>query len=255
MAEAPPKRPMVEVCVGSLADALVAASAGANRLELCSATEIGGLTPSIGTLELVLERVTLPVMVMIRPRAGGFCYDQDDFSTALRDAERALKLGAQGIVFGFLTRDGRIDAARCREFVELTGSRQTVFHRAFDFVPEPLDAADQLAQLGITRLLTSGQQPTAFDGALLIRQVVERCAARMEVLPGGGITSQSACEVVRATGCTQVHVGAGTRAEDGSLGANVALELVGAKYLERGSFRRVNGSLVSEIVERLSTIT
>lgn len=254
MAEAPSKRPLVEVCVGSLTDALVAASAGANRLELCSATEVGGLTPSIGTLELVLERVALPVMVMIRPRAGGFCYDPDEFGTALRDAERALKLGSHGIVFGFLTRDGRIDAARCQEFVDLAGSRQTAFHRAFDFVPEPLDAADQLAQLGITRLLTSGQQPTALEGAPLIRQIMERCAGRMEVLPGGGITSQSACEVVRATRCNQVHVGAGMRAKDGSLDLNAALDLVGAKYLAGGSFRKVNGALVSDIVERLSEI-
>jgi copper homeostasis protein len=252
MASTAPQRPtLVEVCAGSLADALAAAKAGADRIELCSATEVGGLTPSIGLLELVLERVKLPVMVMIRPRAGGFCYSEEEIHTALRDAERALSVGAHGIVFGFLTRDARIDVAHGKAFCEIAGARQTVFHRAFDFVEDTLVAADQLAEIGVTRLLTSGRQPSALAGAALIRQLVDRVNGALKVMPGGGINSQNVDEILRITGCHQVHVGAATRGQDGSLAANAALELVAPEYLERGAFRKVDGTRVSEIVRRV----
>ena len=125
------KTPLVEVCVSSVADALAAVAAGADRLELCSALEVGGLTPSVALLESVLEQVPVPVMAMIRPRAGGFNYEPDQFRTALSDAEWALSLGAGGVVFGFLTSDARVDLERCREVIAVATGRQTVFHRAF----------------------------------------------------------------------------------------------------------------------------
>jgi copper homeostasis protein len=214
-----PTRPLVEVCVSSVADAVAAVAAGADRLELCSALEVGGLTPSVALLESVLAQVSIPVMAMIRPRAGGFNYEPDQFRTALSDAEWALRLGAGGVVFGFLTREGRIDESRCREIVALAGARQTVFHRAFDFAADPLRAADQLAGVGVTRVLTSGQRRSALEGAGLIRTIADRTRGNMEVLPGGGIRPDNVLEVLERTGCDQVHVGASRAACDGSLSA------------------------------------
>ena len=127
-------RILVEVCVGSVADIERAVAAGADRVELCSALELGGLTPSLGLVETALAASPIPVVVMLRPRAGGFRYDRHEFAAMLRDAERFLDLGASGVVFGILNEHGQIDVARCGELLRSAGAAQTIFHRAFDFV-------------------------------------------------------------------------------------------------------------------------
>jgi copper homeostasis protein len=243
-------RPLVEVCVSSVADALAAVDAGADRLELCSALEVGGLTPSVALLQSVLEQATVPVMAMIRPRTGGFNYEPDEFRTALSDAEWALSLGAGGIVFGFLTRDAHVDVERCREMIAVAEGRQTVFHRAFDFAAEPFRAAEQLVELGAARVLTSGQRPTALEGAALIRAVADRTRGNLEVLPGGGIRPENVLEVVKQTGCDQVHVGASRAACDGSLSVNRDLDLV-SPGLVGASSRALDATKVSELSNRL----
>src|SRR5262245_25071201 len=124
---AKPARILVEVCVGSLADVMAATAAGADRVELCGGLELGGLTPSIGAVETVLENCSVPTVVMVRLRAGGFCYDRHEFAAMLRDTERFLSLGASGVVFGILDRNRHIDAARAREIVDRVATRETVF--------------------------------------------------------------------------------------------------------------------------------
>ena len=126
-------RILVEVCTGSVADIERAVAAGADRVELCGALELGGLTPSIGLVETALASNQIPVVVMLRPRAGGFRYDRHEFAAMLRDAERFLGLGVSGVVFGILTEHGQIDVARCGELLQSVGATQTIFHRAFDF--------------------------------------------------------------------------------------------------------------------------
>ena len=157
---------LLEVCVGSVWDAVRAAENGADRLELCSGLELGGLTPSAGMIAEVVRSVEIPVVVMLRPRAGGFCYAEADFRAMLHDAEQALEAGASGLVFGVLRGNGQIDQERCGRLVEAAGDRQRVFHRAFDVVPDPLAALEQLIELGVTRVLTSGRQPTCAAGYL-----------------------------------------------------------------------------------------
>jgi copper homeostasis protein len=245
--------PLIEVCVGSLSDAIVAASAGADRLELCSATELGGLTPSVGLLEQVIGTIALPVVVMIRPRAGGFCYSHEDFRTAVRDAELAIQRGAHGIAFGFLSPNGQIDAARCRELVRIAEQRQTVFHRAFDFVPDPLRAADQLAELGVTRVLTSGQQPTAIAGAALIRTIRERMNGLLEVMPGGGICAEHVCDLLRRTRCSQIHIGAARSVIDSSTNRSKSMNLGASSFVMDGRYRAVQESLVAGIAHSIET--
>lgn len=249
--ELPLGRPLVEVCVGTVADAVAAAKGGADRLELCSATELGGLTPSIGLIEQVLQSVDLPVMVMIRPRAGGFCYNKSEFATALRDAEHSLKLDVAGIVFGFLQPSGQIDIPRCQEAVQITGQRQTVFHRAFEFVPDALAAIDQLVDLRVTRLLTSGQQPSALAGASMIREISVRASDQLEVMPGGGIRPQNVGQVVQRTGCGQIHIGASKSGCDGSLSSNRMVNFISTVYLEDGRHRMVDDSLVADVISSI----
>ena len=245
------KQPLVEVCIGSLADAKVAEAAGADRLELCAATEIGGLTPSAGLIEAVTEATQLPVMVMIRPRAGGFCYTADEYDTAMREAKAALQFDIAGVVFGFLEANGQIDLARCSEFVALASGRETVFHRAFDAVPDPIAAFDQLIEIGITRVLTSGQRATAVEGASLLRQLREHASDRIQVLPGGGVRAGNVQELQRLTGCDQFHVGASMVACDQSLKGNSEISFYSSDYLKDGRHRMVDAESVAAVLRKL----
>jgi copper homeostasis protein len=198
-------RTLLEVAVASLDDAVVAAENGAHRLELNSALELGGLTPSLGLLKEVSQAVHLPVIVMLRPRAGGFVYSAAEFKTLQHDCDLALSNGAAGLAFGFLQPDHRMDLDRCRQVIRQVGKAQTVFHRAFDLVADSAAALDQLLDLGVTRVLTSGGAPDALEGAAAISNLIQHAGERIEILPGGGIRADNVLDILRATGCKQVH--------------------------------------------------
>ncbi|MCA9241947.1 MAG: copper homeostasis protein CutC [Planctomycetales bacterium] len=245
---------MLEVCVGSLADAQAAAKAGADRLELCSALELGGLTPSLALVEQVLGEVDLPVFVMARPRGGGFCYSSDETRCMRRDAELALAAGASGIVFGFLNASGEVDAVRTGELVRLAGAQATVFHRAFDFVPNRSVALDELIDQGVKRVLTTGGATTAMDGADSLRRLIIQAKGRIEILPGGGVTAANIADIVALSGCNQIHAGASKGAIDDTLSAYSASSLCDLDRLSAGERRVVDKRLVAELVEELSCI-
>lgn len=195
----------LEVIAASVDDCLVAEQNGADRIELVSAFELGGLTPSLGLLINARQTTHLPIMAMVRPRAGGFCYTANEFMAMQRDAELLLAHGADGLVFGFLHADGAIDATRTKWFVDAVLGRTAVFHRAFDLTPDPLAALDQLLALGVTRVLTSGHAETALLGAEAIASYRLHVGGALEVLPGAGLTPATVVQVVQRTGADQVH--------------------------------------------------
>ena len=199
---------LIEVCCGSVDDAVEAAGGGAARIELNSSLFFGGLTPSLGTIIETKRRLDIPVMVMIRPRGGGFGYTEAEMAVMLHDTQLAIEHGADGIVFGILTEDGSIDVGRCRKILELIGDCETVFHRAFDVTPDPLEALEQLIDLGFTRVLTSGQERTVTEGVELIKKLIAHARGRIEILPGGGIRPRNVRWVVEQTGTRQVHLAA-----------------------------------------------
>jgi copper homeostasis protein len=217
MIDADKRRIFLELCIGCAEDALIAQQAGADRVELCSALMLGGLTPSAGTIAEVKSTVDIPFVAMVRPRGGGFCYSNSDFSVMQRDAVEALERGAAGIVFGILTASGEIDIPRCRRMVEIARGNQIVFHRAFDVVPDPTVALEQLVDLGVTRVLTSGQEDSAYNGAARIRVLIEQAAGRIEILPGGGIDHFNLDDVIARTGCDQIHIAVPTARPDTSV--------------------------------------
>ncbi|HLV01911.1 MAG TPA: copper homeostasis protein CutC [Acidobacteriota bacterium] len=222
-------RIQVELVISSLDDAVAAMAAGADRFELCSALAVGGLTPSIGTLELVAE-LPVPVMCMIRPRQAGMFYTPNEFRSMLRDAERAVEAGANGLVFGFLTSEGEVDIERCRQMVSIArqANVETVFHRAFDVVKDPERALEQLIDLEITRVLTSGRAPAAAGGLAEIRRTLEQANGRIEVLPGGGIEVDEVDTILRETGCRQIHLYLSREAPDLSTSANPSIQFGGS---------------------------
>jgi copper homeostasis protein len=199
------RRTLLEVCIASVEDALAAQAGGADRLELNTALGLGGLTPSAGLLVEVRRAVALPLIVMARPRPGGFCYSEAEFRVLQLDVAFSLDHGAEGVAFGVLTEAGEIDRERTRRVVEQVGQRQVVFHRAFDVTPNPAQALDQLIELGVRRVMTSGQEESAYHGAGRIAALVEQAAGRIEVLPAGGINRFTVADVLATTGCDQVH--------------------------------------------------
>lgn len=207
---------LLEVIATSSEDCATAEWAGADRIELCAALEVGGLTPSAGLLAMARTATRLPLMAMVRPRSGGFCYSPGEFAAMRRDAEHALAAGVDGLVFGFLHSGGAIDGARTAEFVRLAAGKETVFHRAFDVTPEPATALEQLIDAGVTRVLTSGQAATALHGAELIRRLLEQANGRIQILPGSGITPANVAELVLRTGAVQVHASCSGWAVDDS---------------------------------------
>jgi copper homeostasis protein len=219
MPQPTPRPILLEVCVATVTDARHAADGGADRLELNAALALGGLSPSLGTLLEVKQAVALPVLVMARPRPGGFCYGDADFTVLRRDVDLLFRHGADGVVFGVLHEDGTVDEGRCRQVLRQLGDCPAVFHRAFDVTPDPLAALEQLIGLGFRRVLTSGQAASAPEGVGLIAELIRHSAGRIEVLPGGGINRFTAADVVARTGCDQVHASLRRRVADPSTNA------------------------------------
>lgn len=220
-----------EACCGSAADAIAAYEGGANRVELNSDLFHGGLSPSLGELRIVKKHAPdLKVMCMVRPREGGFCYTDTEYETMLEDARVFLENGADGIVFGFLHEDGVIDVARCKEMLAIIGDHESVFHRAIDVVPDVMSALDTLIELGVTRVLTSGQKPTVPEGAQTIKAMIERANGRIEILPGGGITPENAAWCRDTIGTQMLHAAMHRIAYDRSTIGNPAIYFGGAVY-------------------------
>jgi copper homeostasis protein len=153
----------VEVCCGSVDDVIQAKEAGAARVELNSCLFLGGLTPSIGEVRTA-KKVDIEIMAMVRPRGGGFCYTGSEFETMLADTEALINEGVDGIVFGILKQDGNLDEKRCAQIMKIIGNKKSVFHRAIDVVPDWRIVLDALIDLGVTRILTSGQHPSVHYG-------------------------------------------------------------------------------------------
>jgi len=241
----------LEICCGSIDDALQAQAGGAQRVELCSALFLGGLTPSIGTMQHARQQLKIPIIAMVRARGGGFCYTDAEFATMERDAEAAIDAGAEGVVFGILKEDGRIDERRTKRIRLIIGKRQAVFHRAFDVTPDPFRALEQLIDLGITRVLTSGQKDTAPEGAELIAKLVKRAGKRIEILPGGGIRPYNMNDMVRRTGCSQIHMTAWAKVQDRSTHAHRDVTFGGALQPPEDLYDMTDAGLVKEIVKTL----
>ena len=230
---------LLEVCCSNLESVDAAVLGGARRIELCTDLEADGLTPPMDWLRAVKERYpALTVHVLIRPRAGDFCYAPEEVDAIVRQTEDALEAGADAIVAGCLTPGRDVDipamervvktvedwnlarelavsdfchAANDSHFFPGPAKRVSItFHRAFDRCRRPFEALEQLIALGCDRILTSGQGPTVAEGADMLRELRRRAAGRIVILPGGGVTPANAARLLAQTGCTEIHSSAST---------------------------------------------
>jgi len=215
-------RVTLEIAVSTPEEAVASVRAGADRLELSAGLEVGGLTPSPGVFARVRHVVAVPVYVLLRPRPGGFRYSTEEVEALLHDAEAFLNAGADGLVFGALDERGQVAHEPCRRLSVLTRGR-IVFHRAFDFLRNPVGELDYLTDLGFERVLSSGGKCTAREGAATLAELVSRGAGRIEVMAAGGIRPENVVEVVGVTGCRQVHAAVRTAVVDPTLATNLPL--------------------------------
>ncbi|MEZ5668505.1 MAG: copper homeostasis protein CutC [Alphaproteobacteria bacterium] len=198
---------ILEICVDS-ADGLAAAIAGgADRIELCAALAVGGLTPPSSLIALA-RQAPVPVRMMIRPRDGNFRWTAAEVSQMQADVAEARVAGLEGVVVGASLADGSLDTACLAELLAARGALGATLHRAFDLVPDPHAALDQAAALGCDHILTSGQEVSVVDGAGLVADLVGRAAGRLVVMPGGGLAPDSIASLIRRTGARAVHASA-----------------------------------------------
>nr|WP_233148886.1 copper homeostasis protein CutC [Shimwellia pseudoproteus] len=197
----------MEICCYGLDSALTAQQAGADRLELCSAPAEGGLTPSAGLLQAVRQQVTIPVHPIVRPRGGDFCYTGAEFQTMLADVAWLRDLGFPGLVVGVLDEDGQVDMARMAQIIAASNGMAVTFHRAFDMCADPFYALEQLTDLGVARILTSGQQASAVQGVSLLREL-NACSRAPIIMAGAGVRPDNV-RLFREAGLQEVHSSAG----------------------------------------------
>ncbi|MDE6383691.1 MAG: copper homeostasis protein CutC [Paramuribaculum sp.] len=196
---------ILEICCADIESVIAANRGGTDRIELCTALQLDGLTPSAGMIEQALAIGGMPVRVLIRPRPGDFVYSQAEVDVMLRDIRMCNRLGVEGVVIGVLTPDGAVDTDTCRRLIDAAGKMSVTFHRAFDVCTDPLEALVQIIDLGCDTLLTSGQQPRALDGISLLRTLVERSEGRIDIMAGAGVNPSNAAEILQATGCPCIH--------------------------------------------------
>lgn len=207
--------PLLEVIAASVADARLAESSGADRLELVQALSEGGLTPSPGLVHAVVAAVRIPVMVMVRTRGGDFVWSTEEMAVMLHDLAVLKTLGIAGVVFGALRADATLDREALERVVAAARPLQVTFHRAFDAAVEPTRALETLIASGVDRVLTSGQQPDADRGSSLLAELVTRAGDRITVMPGAGITPANAARIAATTKAREFHASCSSLRPDG----------------------------------------
>lgn len=242
---------LLEACVDSVEAAAAAEEGGAKRVELCADLLEGGITPSSGLIELVRRQLSIPLNVLIRPRGGDFCYSSSEFEVMRLDIARAKTLGADGVVLGILNPDGTIDRRRMRTLIELARPMSVTHHRAFDMAREPLEALETLIDLGVERLLTSGQEASAWDGIDLIAKLVQQARGRIIIMPGGGINERNAGRIVACSGVTELHASLRTTVESGMQYRNSRVSMGGALRAAEYSTKTTQSSTVEAFLAAL----
>ena len=199
-------RPLIEICLEDVQSVLAAQKGGADRVELCSDLFEGGLTPSIGTVRTAVELSDIPVNCMIRPRGGDFCYSDLEFRAMKEDVKAFREAGVNGIVFGILTPEGDVDIERSREIIELARPLSVTFHRAFDMTRDPYKALEDLIDLGVDRILTSGQEASVLEGIDLLTELVKLAGDRIIIMPGCGISERNFKKIQEKIGAREYHM-------------------------------------------------
>lgn len=196
----------IEICLDSVQSIIAAEEGGASRVEFCSDLFEGGLTPTLGSFLVAKEKTSIPINVMIRPRGGDFCYSDVEFETMLADARLFREAGANALVFGILTPEGEIDKERSRAFLEVARPLPVTFHRAFDMTRDPYKAIEDLIELGVDRILTSGLEASVPEGLDLLADLIKRYGDKIVIMPGAGINERNIERIHQTLQAKEYHM-------------------------------------------------
>ena len=195
---------IVEVCANSYESAINAELGGANRIELCKDLHLDGLTPDDEVVVNTIKKLKIPVFILIRPRAGNFVYTNEEFELMKSDIIKFKKQGCNGIVSGILNTNNTIDLERTKELMQLSRPLEFTFHRAFDKIVDPIKGLEELIEIGVDRILTSGQEDSAIKGIGLIDKIIKIAANRIAIMPGSGVKSVNIKDFI-AIGANEIH--------------------------------------------------
>lgn len=241
---------ILEICVDSPASALAAQNGGADRIELCENLDQGGVTPSMAKIKIIRKLVEIPIFLLIRPRKGDFLYTQADFDIMLEDIRLARDHGIEGIVSGVLLPDGHIDQIRTAQLIKAAGPLPFTFHRAFDQCVDPILALEQLIEMGVSTILSSGGERSAPLGASNLAEYVQAAGGRLGILAGGGIGSDNVDSLLAISGLFGLHASAGMKSE--SLMQHRGKVAMGQEAPDQEFFWKVTDkSMVAALVEKI----
>lgn len=195
---------IIEVCANSYESAINAEQGGADRIELCKDLHLDGLTPAYEIAKKTINKLNIPVFILIRPREGDFNYSNEEFELMKADIVKFKEMGCKGIVSGVLNEDKTVDLGRTKELVELSRPLEFTFHRAFDKIINPIKGLEELIKIGSNRILTSGQEDSAINGIKLIEKLIKIAANRITIMPGSGVKSVNIKEFI-AVGANEIH--------------------------------------------------
>lgn len=237
----------LEICAFNLLSCITAEQSGAHRIELCDNPSDGGTTPSYGLIRAAREKLILDIYPIIRPHGGDFLYSSDDYDIMEKDVRLCKELGCNGVVIGLLNKDGTVDKKRTSKLVALAYPMGVTFHRAFDRVVDPFRALEDIIELGCERILTSGQKPLVMDGTTLLKELVEKAADRIIIMPGSGVRANNVKVIASSTGAVEFHTTARTFME-------TAMDFVNKNMNESLNQVVCDGDEVKQIVEALKSI-
>lgn len=223
----------IEICANSVESAVKAQQAGAYRVELCAGIPEGGTTPSFGEIRMARQLLhQTKLHVIIRPRGGDFLYSPIEQEIMLHDIKVARQLGADGVVFGCLTAEGDVDVPLMKKLLNGVGEMSVTFHRAFDMCSNPKEALEQIIDLGIDRILTSGQEETAEKGIPLLKELVELADGRIIIMPGCGVNAGNIRKIAEETGTSEFHFSGRSAIESGMIYRNSKVSMGGTVKIE-----------------------
>ncbi len=239
-----------EISIDSVQSAINAERAGAQRVELCAGLTEGGTTPSIGMIKTVRKHINLQMFVIIRPRGGDFLYTHDEFEAMCNDILEAKKNGADGIVSGALTADGEIDIEKTKKMVELTYPLPFTFHRAFDMCNNSNEALEQLIEIKVSRILTSGQKQSAESGADLLSEIVKQADERITIMPGAGINVNNIIPLIKKTKATEYHFSGKKSFPSNMVYINKNISMGSSNNIEEYSIIRSDYDIISSVITK-----
>jgi len=235
----------LEIIGFNIESCLAAQEGGADRIELCVSPQEGGTTPSYGFIKSAREKLHIKLYTMIRPRGGDFLYNDNDFEIMKRDIAFCKKSGCDGIVTGILNQDGKVDKNRCRELIKLAYPLEATFHRAFDRVDNPLEALEDVIDLGFEKILTSGLNTKAIESTALLADLIKKADGRITIMPGSGVNSENIISIAESTGAKEFHSSASILKES-------KMEYINPKLNESLNHISVNKEEVKKMKELLN---